>query len=89
MLVNNGVAMQRHSQISSADLHNQIRKQLLTLAGNQKLKIYGQLSCQSGKRMSIENRVFFRDVSEAIKHGFRPCGHCMRKAYQDWKNGIV
>ena len=57
----------------------------VTYAGNHKLKIYGTLGCSSGKRMKIDNRVFFTDEHEAIGCGYRPCGHCMRKAYQNWK----
>jgi methylphosphotriester-DNA--protein-cysteine methyltransferase len=57
----------------------------IAFAGNQKLKIYGTLSCSSGKRMKMENRVFFVDAAEAVALGYRPCGHCMRNAYQQWK----
>ncbi|MCQ6958498.1 Ada metal-binding domain-containing protein [Mucilaginibacter aquariorum] len=57
----------------------------VTYAGNRKLKIYGTFSCSSGKRMKVDNRVFFTDEQEAISCGYRPCGHCMRKAYQKWK----
>ncbi|WP_281166870.1 Ada metal-binding domain-containing protein [Segetibacter koreensis] len=54
-----------------------------------KLKIYGKLNCISGKRMLKQNRVFFCTEAEAIKNGFRPCGHCMRSDYKKWKNGLV
>jgi hypothetical protein len=57
----------------------------VTHAGNRKLKIYGTFSCSSGKRMKVGNRVFFTDEQEAISCGYRPCGHCMRQAYQKWK----
>jgi methylphosphotriester-DNA--protein-cysteine methyltransferase len=53
--------------------------------GNRKLKIYGTLDCASGKRMRVENRVFFSSESEARSAGYRPCGHCMRIAYLAWK----
>lgn len=53
--------------------------------GNRRLKIYGTLSCSSGKRMKAENRVFFESQSEAINAGYRPCGHCMRAEYSAWK----
>jgi methylphosphotriester-DNA--protein-cysteine methyltransferase len=46
--------------------------------GNKRLKIYGTLSCGSGKRMKIENRVFFESEAEAMDAGYRPCGNCMR-----------
>jgi methylphosphotriester-DNA--protein-cysteine methyltransferase len=54
-------------------------------AGNRKLKIYGTLACSSGKRMKVGNRVFFKSEEEAIGLGYRPCGHCMRSAYLQWK----
>ncbi|MEB0249468.1 MULTISPECIES: Ada metal-binding domain-containing protein [unclassified Mucilaginibacter] len=57
----------------------------VSIGGNRKLNIYGKLSCTSGKRMNEENRVFFADESEAKDNNYRPCGHCMREAYQKWK----
>ena len=59
-----------------------IEKGLVEIAGNKKLKIYGQLDCSSGKRMKVENRIFFSSEEEAIRLGYRPCGHCMREAYR-------
>ncbi len=35
--------------------------------------------------MKKENRVFFTDEAEALQNNYRPCGHCMRGAYQQWK----
>jgi len=35
--------------------------------------------------MKRENRVFFRNESEAIASGFRPCASCMKKEYTRWK----
>jgi methylphosphotriester-DNA--protein-cysteine methyltransferase len=55
------------------------------LAGNNKLKIYGKLSCRSGKGMKTENRIFFKSETEAKTNGYRPCGHCMRQEYLLWK----
>lgn len=60
---------------------------LLQLGGNRKLKIYGLLTCKSGKRMLTDNRVFFSGESEAQAHGYRPCGHCMPEKYKQWKAG--
>ncbi len=57
----------------------------ITFAGNSNLKIYGSLRCSSGKRMKVQNRVFFESEAEAVELGYRPCGHCMRNAYQFWK----
>ncbi|PIQ49564.1 MAG: metal-binding protein [Cytophagales bacterium CG12_big_fil_rev_8_21_14_0_65_40_12] len=78
--------MIEHNSIGDADLHLKLKSKELTLGGNRKLKIYGALSCTSGKRMKKENRVFFYSVDEAKLNGFRPCGHCMRTAYLNWKN---
>ena len=62
-----------------------ILKGEVQLAGNTKLKIYGTLSCSSGKRMKTDNRVFFASEVEAKSIGYRPCGHCMRERYLEWK----
>jgi len=61
----------------------------IQLAGNRKLKIFGTLDCSSGKRMKIDNRVFFKSETEARSMGYRPCGHCMRKAYAQWKANVL
>lgn len=58
----------------------------ISLGGNGILKIYGKLTCPSGKRLKPRNRVFFRNEKEALLHGFRPCGHCIREEYREWKN---
>jgi methylphosphotriester-DNA--protein-cysteine methyltransferase len=60
-------------------------KKEITFAGNLKLKIYGTLVCSSGKRMKMQNRVFFSSEAEALKLGYRPCGHCMPNDYKKWK----
>jgi len=62
-----------------------IRKGVIGLAGNRKLKIYGSLSCASGKRMKTTNRLFFTNEKEATSKGYRPCGHCLYKNYQLWR----
>jgi methylphosphotriester-DNA--protein-cysteine methyltransferase len=62
-----------------------IRKGDITLGGYKKARIYGLLSCSSGKRMKVENRVFFKDEEEALANGYRPCGHCMKNKYAEWK----
>ncbi|WP_214071504.1 Ada metal-binding domain-containing protein [Mucilaginibacter sp. dw_454] len=62
-----------------------IIKDEITLGGNKKLKIYGELTCNAGKRMKTVNRVFFADEQEAINAGYRPCGICMRDMYKLWK----
>ena len=57
----------------------------VTLGGNRRLKIYGTLACTSGQRMQVANRVFFAGEAEALAHGYRPCGHCLRDHYRSWK----
>jgi len=78
-----------HSEISDSDLHYKLKQQEIRFGGNLKLKIYGTLSCASGKKMKRENRAFFSSENEAIKNSFRPCGHCMKEKYQKWKNGFI
>jgi hypothetical protein len=58
----------------------------ITLGGNIPAKIYGKLSCTSGKRMKAVNRIFFKNEAEAIAAGYRPCAHCMREKYLKWKS---
>lgn len=70
---------------TSRKLKRLIDANLIRLGGNKNLKIYGILSCKSGKRMNLKNRVFFENEQEAISHGYRPCGHCMREQYLEWK----
>jgi methylphosphotriester-DNA--protein-cysteine methyltransferase len=77
--------MIRHESLSQNQIIDLIKKGEVRFAGNQRLKIYGTLTCASGKKMKKENRVFFKDAAEATGLGFRPCGHCMRKQYIEWK----
>ncbi|MGE8552522.1 MAG: Ada metal-binding domain-containing protein [Chryseobacterium jejuense] len=74
-----------HSQLSDSELRSKIRKQEIRLGGNKNLKLYGLLGCRSGKRMKKGNRVFFTNESEALQNGYRPCGHCMKEEYQQWR----
>jgi methylphosphotriester-DNA--protein-cysteine methyltransferase len=77
--------MIRHVEISDKALYNILRGGEVLFAGNTALKIYGRLNCKSGKRMKKENRVFFMSEQEALLSGFRPCGHCLREKYKNWK----
>lgn len=72
--------------VSLFQIRRFIRRMEVTFAGNISLKIYGTLSCSSGKRMKKKNRVFFKNETEAIQNGFRPCGHCLRSEYVRWEN---
>jgi len=67
-----------HETLSSNDLKRLIKSGKILFAGNKNLKVYGTLHCGSGKRMKIQNRVFFENEKEAITLGYRPCGNCMR-----------
>ncbi|MEL6919217.1 MAG: Ada metal-binding domain-containing protein [Bacteroidota bacterium] len=78
-----------HTDISDIDLRRKVKKKEICLGGNKKLRIFGTLQCKSGKRMQRKNRVFFSSEKEAWDNGYRPCGHCMRRDYQKWKNGLV
>ena len=77
--------MHLHTTITHADLKIKIKLGKILFAGNRKLKIYGTLHCQSGKKMNKENRVFFISKQEAINHHYRPCGHCLKTEYKQWK----
>ncbi len=63
------------------------------LGGNRKLRIYGKLDCWSANRYLKQGypliRVFFADETTAIAAGYRPCGHCMKEQYGQWKAGGV
>jgi methylphosphotriester-DNA--protein-cysteine methyltransferase len=75
-----------HTDLSRNQLRDMLQSGQLTLAGNRKLRIYGQISCASGKRMKKENRVFFHDARQAEQEGFRPCGRCMPAGYRRWQS---
>jgi len=77
--------MIKHDEIEPKALLRLIRSGDVTLGGNARLKIFGTLSCKSGKRMLRKNRVFFENEEDANRQGYRPCGHCMRTAYLVWK----
>lgn len=70
--------MWKHAELTSKELKKFIRNNKIRYGGNLRLKIYGTLSCISGKRMKKENRVFFGSEDEAIDYGFRPCRHCLK-----------
>lgn len=76
--------MIKHLEVKDSDLRRKIKQKEICFGGNRKLKIYGTLQCKSGKRMKRENRIFFASKKEAIKTGYRPCGHCMKTEYKKW-----
>jgi methylphosphotriester-DNA--protein-cysteine methyltransferase len=77
--------MKQHIELSPNVLRSQIRSGEIKFGGNRKLKIYGLLHCSSGKKMKQENRVFFKSEKEALENNYRPCGHCMKEKYKQWK----
>jgi methylphosphotriester-DNA--protein-cysteine methyltransferase len=81
--------MIQHIVIADEDIQSKIRRKEICFGGNGKLKIYGSLHCVPGKRMKTENRVFFASKKEAVKNGFRPCGHCTNAAHKKWKNEFI
>jgi hypothetical protein len=82
------MAIIRHNDINDHELRRKIKSREICLGGNARLRIYGMLHCASGKRMKRENRVFFTSEQEALQSGYRPCGHCMKSAYQRWKANL-
>lgn len=77
--------MIHHSAIEQTDLRVRIKAGEITLGGNSQALIYGRLDCAQGKRLDRASRVFFTDEADAVAAGYRPCGGCMRAAYQLWK----
>lgn len=77
-----------HSEISDSQLRIKLKNKTILFGGNKKDKIYGTLSCASGKRLNRENRVFFTSEEKAKQANFRPCGQCMRKEYGVWKMNL-
>ncbi len=75
-----------HSFAQLRQLKIRIDSGEIQLGGNSNLKIYGTLSCKSGRRLKTKNRVFFKNEEAAILLGYRPCGHCMRAKYKLWKS---
>ncbi|MGN8037858.1 Ada metal-binding domain-containing protein [Chitinophaga sp. 22321] len=61
-----------HQTLQGLSLGRLIHTGKIQLGGNRSLKIYGTLSCASGKRMKTANRVFFADEAEARANGYRP-----------------
>ena len=92
-MMHNPEIMVSHAQIlldeidGPAVIRSLIRGRAIQYGGNRKLKIYGRLNCRSGKTMKTNNRVFFSGKQDALLNGYRPCGHCMREEYLEWKAG--
>lgn len=73
----NHIDLGRNPTERSRSLSSLIRSKQIVFGGYKKAKIYGLLNCSSGKRMKVENRVFFSDEAEALANGYRPCGNCL------------
>ena len=78
-----------HNDIGDQELLRRLRRGKIQFAGNKRLKIFGLLRCKSGKTMKRDNRVFFDSREDALINGYRPCGHCMRKEYLNWKHETI
>lgn len=76
--------MVKQSTLNHVALCRKIVQGTFKFAGNSKLQIFGVFDCKSGKRMKLENRVFFESREDAITAGYRPCGHCMKLEYKKW-----
>ena len=71
--INLGASMEERQK----KLRSLITTAKIAFAGYEALKVYGTLSCPSGKRLKMETRVFFETEKEALEAGYRPCPHCM------------
>lgn len=86
--------MIKHTDLGKSDFERsrnlflKIKNGKIALGANRNLKIFGRLDCRAGKRMKVENRVFFQNKAEAIALGYRPCAVCMRSEYLIWKETI-
>ena len=76
--------MIRHNTIDDNEVLKAIKTGLIRFGGHRKQRIYGTLTCKSGKRMKRQNRVFFKNRKDAISNGYRPCGNCMKETYIKW-----
>ncbi len=76
--------MMGHNSIDHSEVLKAVKSGLIRYGGNRKQKIYGTLTCKSGKRMKRQNRVFFENRKDAINNGYRPCGNCMKETYREW-----
>ncbi len=74
-----------YAMTRSRRLYALVKSGSITLGGYSRKKIYGTLKCSAGKRMNLNNRVFFKDEAEATYEGYRPCARCMREACDSWK----
>ncbi|WP_152267041.1 Ada metal-binding domain-containing protein [Agriterribacter humi] len=82
------IALGKNNEERKKKLASLIRSKTINWGGYKKAKIYGLLSCKSGKRMKTANRVFFKDEQQAIGAGYRPCGACLPDKYKRWKAGV-
>jgi methylphosphotriester-DNA--protein-cysteine methyltransferase len=81
--------MIEHCDKTDVSIRRLIKQQKICFGGNKQQKIFGTLHCKSGKRLKRNSRVFFASEQAAVQNGYRPCGHCMKAAYQLWKNGFI
>lgn len=78
-----------HTTLNDKELFSLVHAGKIRYGGYLPGKIFGLLSCRSGKRMKRCNRVFFESMQAAVDAGFRPCAHCMTHEYRLWKKSNV
>ena len=71
------IALGKNNEDRKKKLASLIRSRETNYGGYKKTRIYGLLSCKSGKRMKTTNRVFFKNEQQAVSAGYRPCGACL------------
>jgi methylphosphotriester-DNA--protein-cysteine methyltransferase len=50
-------------------------------------RVFGRLTCSSGKRALKKNRVFFASYQDAIAAGYRPCLTCNPQPEDQYRRG--
>ena len=70
--------------INDNELLKAIKSGLILYGGHRKQKIYGTLTCRSGRRMKRQNRVFFENRKDTVNNDYRPCGNSMNEPYRKW-----
>jgi hypothetical protein len=56
-------------------------------AGISTMKIFGRLTCGSGRRALPKNRIFFANWEDAIQAGYRPCLLCKPTPNDTYERG--
>lgn len=75
-----------HAELTDDQVRAMLKCGDIKFAGHKGYKVWGLLTCATGKKMKRENRVFFTSQEAAEKNGYRPCGSCQRAAFNRWKS---